>query len=96
MLNKYVKALIAVLGAVATTLLTIGADPNVTGAVPAGWAGGVLAAGAAVTGLVTFLKRNQMTVDQVDKALEAGDLTLNDLRKYFANEPQAPKPDSGV
>lgn len=82
------KALIAVGGVVGTGLLTVASDPNVIAAVPTGWPAAVLAAGAAVTGYVAWGKRNQMTLDQIDAALKAGDITLSDLKTLLpkANE----------
>lgn len=80
MISKYWKAIIALVGAVAAGLVTVQADPDVVAVLPAdatGWLGAV--AIPAVVGVLAYLKRNQLTVDQVDKAIVSGDLSLRDL-----------------
>lgn len=87
MLSKYWKAAIAVLGVVATGLTTMATDPNVAEAVPAGWPAAILAGGAIVTGWATWGKRNQLTVDQIDAAIKAGEITVADLQNLIPSEP---------
>lgn len=84
------KAIIALLGSLVTGLLGIAAvlqtDPNavaVTDGASIGWGAGVVVAAGAVTGVIGFLKRNSLQVEQVRKGLEAGDITLSDLRNIF-------------
>lgn len=81
MLGRYSKALIAFVGTIATALLTLGTNPEIVGAIPEGatnWL--VTVAGVLGTTVLGYLVRNQLTIDQIDKALEAGDLSLEDLK----------------
>lgn len=77
------KAAIAFLGPIGTALGVVAVDPDVVNVVPAGVLGGVVAAGAAITGAVAYLKRNQQTVDQIDLAIEKGDVSLSDLKDLY-------------
>lgn len=85
--SEYWKSAIGLLGALATGVAGVGVvlqtDPNlaaVTDGAAVGWGAGVVAAGAAITGVVAALKRNVMNVEQIDTALEAGDVTIGDLK----------------
>lgn len=84
MLMKYAKALAAFLGAIATTLLTLGTNPEVAGVLPdtaTNWL--LTAAGVVGTGLLGFLVRNRLTIEQIDAAIESSDLTIQDLKRYL-------------
>lgn len=81
MLGKYSKAIIAVVGTIATALLTLSTSPELIAVLPE--SGGqwlATAAGVVGTGVLGWLIRNQLTVDQIDKAIDAGDISLSDLR----------------
>ena len=79
MFSKYYKAIIAAFAIAGNTLGTVAADPDIAGVLPTGWGAAVVTAGTFVGGVITFLVRNQKTIDQVDEAVEAGDFTLQDL-----------------
>ncbi|AZS06593.1 holin [Mycobacterium phage JacoRen57] len=84
MIGKYWKAIIALVGAVAAGLVTVQTDPDVVAVLPGdatGWLGAV--AIPAVVGVLAYLKRNQLTADQVDKAIEQGDISYKELRELL-------------
>lgn len=69
-MQRYYKAVIAVLGALAAALVAVQADPAVVAVLPAdvqGWLAVTLL--PALTGLITWLKRNEPTVAEAEEAL---------------------------
>lgn len=79
MLGKYYKAILATLGILATGLASAAADNDINAVLPAG-SGLVTAALTVVGGAVVFLTRNKQTIDQIDKAIEAGEISIADLQ----------------
>lgn len=84
------KGIIALLGALVTGLLGVATvlqtDPNVTAATDGasiGWGATVVAVAGLITGVIAVLKRNSLQVDQIRAGLEAGDVSLSDLRRVF-------------
>jgi hypothetical protein len=100
MLSKYVKAIVAFLGvlvtgiaAVNSVVTSIADNPDIAAVLPPNFVGYVYAvsgslvvAGTVVTGVIAFFVRNQKTVDQIDKAIEAGDFTLSDLESLISKK----------
>lgn len=84
MLAKYYKAVVAFLGVVAAGLTALSGSTDFTSVLPNGVSGWLLTAGAAVVGVLTFVVRNQKTIDAVDTALSAGDFSLKDLELLIA------------
>lgn len=84
MLTKYYKAVIAFVVPLIAVGTYLGTNPEVVAVAgaPAAW---LLAVGVpALTGVLAFLKRNAQTVEQIDKGLESGDVTLSDLQNVLA------------
>lgn len=85
MISRYWKAIIGVVSAIAAALISVQSDPNVVDVLPAsvtGWLGVV--AVPAIGGLLAYLKRQLVTVDQIDTAVKSGDISVADLKDLIA------------
>ena len=79
MLNKNWKAVLATLIPLAGTLTLVGNSPAVQEAWPGVSAWLLAVAVPVVSGVITWFKRNAETPQQIDKAIEKGEITLSDL-----------------
>lgn len=97
MFGKYWKSAIAFLVPFVTLIPLVAANEGVQAALP-GVSSWLLAVGLPIlTGAIAFLKRNQMTADQLDEAYRNGEITLHDLQdlqdliaRHGAPPPQVP------
>lgn len=65
----YYKAVIALVGTLVTAVATVAASPEIAGVLPSSGAGVVAVVGTALTTALTWLKRNEPTVEQAEKLL---------------------------
>ena len=81
MVGRYWKAIIAFLAPLVVLLTTVASSPEVQAAAP-GAAAWLIAVGVPVlTGVLTVLKRNQQNIEDIDRALRSGDVTLRELKE---------------
>lgn len=80
MLSKYNKAIIAIVGAILTAVLSISTNTDVAAV---NWDSAFAAIGVIVTGLFTYLVRNKQTVEAIDTAIEKADISVDDLKQLY-------------
>lgn len=90
MLSKYWKSAIAAVGVLATGVAALSASTDFNAVIPNAGSGWLVGVGTVVVGALAFLKRNQATIEQVDTAIEKGDVTLSDLKNVL-NKWNAPR-----
>ena len=70
LISPYYKAVVAAVSLIGTMLVTASTNPNITSVLPVTAAGWLATAGTVVGGTVlTWLVRNQPTVEQAEKLL---------------------------
>ena len=79
----YWKAIIAFGVPFVGLLSVVASDPTIREAAPGPTAWLVAVGIPVLTGVIAFFKRNQQTADQIDAALEKGEITLADLQKLL-------------
>jgi hypothetical protein len=100
MIAKYWKAVVAGLSLLSAFLTQMLADPSISGVIPqnvANW----ITAGVAILGTVlTFMIRNQQTVDSIDTAIGQGDVSVPEVKslmvKHDVGNKEAPPRSTGA
>ena len=92
MVGRYWKAIIAFLVPLIALLASVGNSPEIQEAAPGITAWLVAVGLPALTGLLALMKRNQQNIGDIDRALEAGDITLGELKEFVirADDKRAP------
>jgi len=80
MLSKYNKAIIAIVGAILTAVLSISTNADVAAV---NWDSAFAAVGVIITGILTYLVRNKQTVEAIDTAIEKADISVDDLKQLY-------------
>ena len=92
MVGRYWKAIIAFLTPLVALLLAVANSPEVQAAVPGATAWLIAVGIPLLTGVLTVLKRNQQNIEDIDRALRSGDVTLRELKELVirADDKRAP------